>query len=616
MKLKRKNALVTILAVFIVTFFISCDKDPSTIGVEVIGGSNFETKKASFDVVAYNRKLQSVRTDGLTHYQLGSIEHPVFGRTKASVVAQLSLSSTNPTFGSYSASREIERYNENQSTPGTNLVDNEMETVTAVYLNIPYFSQQVSDSDNDGAPNDIDPEPNVANADGDSDGVILGLDVNDSDPTTDYDNDGVTDEEEAENGTSPYLADTDGDGLNDDVDPVVNCTTSNFEIDSIYGNRAEAFMLKVSKLNDFLQNLDPSTNLEETKAYFSNDTFDVDPTPLYENSYQIVTSNYAVERQNGGEDDPDTVIDESITCEIVPAGIRVELTETAIFQDFLDAEGSDELATNANFSEYLRGLMIEVEANDLMMLLGFSTATPAFISVDYDYQRENDGEVVVGKSSFKINLVGKVINVFEDEEYPSEITFDEQNPDNLYVKGGSGAYVELNLFDEDNSVLGAIPKSWLINEANLIFHVNDNELSNYDAIEDPARLYLYNLTDERTLVDYSLDFIGNDPNVLIKYPIFGGVLDEDDNGGSNYKFRITEHINRLIRKDSTNVKLGLFITSNISNTINVTGKNSDLEETLIPQTSIINPFGTILYGGSENTPEENRLKLEIYYTEP
>ncbi len=614
MKLKRKNALVAIL--IIVTSFTSCDKEFNTIGVEVVGEDRFDVKKESYDVIAYNRKLQSVRTDGLTHYQLGSMDHPVFGRTKASVVTQLSLSTVNPSFGSYSASQELEFFEENQITPGTNLVDDEMETVTSVYLNIPYFSDQVGDTDGDGAPDDIDPNPNTINIDEDNDGVILGLDVNDSDPKTDYDGDGIVDEEEEENGTSPYLADTDNDGLNDNEDPVVNCTTSNFELDSIYGNRNEAFMLKVSKLNDFLQTLDPNTNLEDVKAYFSDDTFDVDPVPLFENSYQIVTNNYAVETQNGLTNDPDTVLDESVTCEIVPAGIRVELTETAIFQDFLDAEGSDELASNANFSEYLRGLMIEVEANDLMMFLGFGSSNPAFISVDYDYQRESNDEVVTGKASFKINLVGKIVNVFEDEEYSSEISFDEQNPDNLYVKGGAGAYVELNLFDEDNSVLNTLPENWLINEANLVFHVNKDELSNYGGIDHPSRLYLYNLSDERTLIDYNLDFVGNDNGAIIKYPIFGGDFEEDDNGGGQYKFRITEHIDRIIRKDSANVKLGLFITSNISNTIDVTGKKNTLEEILMPQASIISQSGTILHGGSMNTPEENRLKLEIYYTEP
>lgn len=610
-KLKRKNVLTAILVTMIAVFFASCDKEFSTLGVEVVGEGDFETKKASFDVIAYNRKLQSVRTDALPVYQLGVYDHPVYGRTKASIVSQLSLNSTNPTFGIYNALTELELLQENQANSGTNLVDDEMETVTSVYLNIPYFSNVVGDTDGDGAPNDIDPNPETADADADNDGVIVGLDTNDDDPETDYDNDGIKDKDEVD--TSPYLEDTDGDGINDADDTSINCTQENFELDLIYGNRNEPFTIKVSELNDFLQDLDPNDNLESVKAYFSDDTFDVDATPLFEGVHQIETTNYAIEKGTGLEDDPDTSENESITCETIPAGIRIELSETALFQEFLDAEGSDELASAANFSNFIRGLMIEVEATNLMMLFNLNAA---FVSVDYDYQRVINNEVITSKSSFNLNLSGgKKVNIFEEEEYPTEVTIDEQNPENLYLKGNAGTYVELNLFDENDSVLDTIPKSWLINEANLIFHLNEEDLSNYNTTTIPPRLYLYNLTDESTLIDYNFDFIGNDPNSTTKYPIFGGVF-EDNEEGPSYKFRITEHISEIIRNGSENVKLGLFITSNIGNIISVKGINNNLEENLIPQASIISPFGTILHGGNENTTESNRLKLEIYYTKP
>src|SRR5690606_15864842 len=181
--------------------------------------------------------------------------------------------------------------------------------------------------------------------------------------------------------------------------------------------------------------------------------------------------------------------------------------------------------------------------------------------------------------------------------------------------GGSGTYVELNLFDEDDTVLDTIPNSWLINEANLVFHIDEDDLSGFDEFSQPDRIYLYNLTDETTLVDYNFDFVGSTPNSQIKYPIFGGVL-EDNDSGPKYKIRITEHINRIIRKDSTNTKLGLFITNNILNVLNVTANSDSEDELLIPQASITSPFGTIFHGTDTNVPDDKRLKLEIYYTEP
>lgn len=619
--MKKRNALTTVSIALITVFLIGCDKEFSTIGSEVIGEGNYETKKATFDVIAYNRNLTNVRTDGLSHYQLGTYVHPFFGTTRASIVSQLSLSTINPRFGAYSATQELERYQENQASPDTHLVDDEEETVTAVYLHIPFFSNQIPDTDGDGAEDDIDPEPETFNVDADGDGVIAPLDSDDNDPNTDYDGDGVIDGDENENGTSPYYADSDGDGINDNEDTVVNCSNENFELDSIFGNREENFNITVSKVTDFIQSLDPGSNFENTKAYFSDDTFNVDPNPWFQGTYQISTTNYVIEKDSGIEDNEDTPEDESITCETFAPGIRIQLAETTVFQEFLDAEGSDELASNSNFSDYLRGVMIEADATDLMMFLNLNGAS---LSIDYSFQKidnkntpedTSDDEVVTGESTFKINLSGKIINLFENEEYPTEVSFDEQNPENLYVKGGSGTYVELNLFDEDRAVLDTIPKNWLINEANLVFYLDEDDLSSYEEFKQPDRIYLYNLTNETTLVDYNFDFIGSSPTSQIKYPIFGGVL-EDNNSGPKYKIRITEHINRIIRKDSTNAKLGLFVTNNILNVLNVTGNSVSEGELLIPQASITSPFGTVLHGANINVPENKRLKLEIYYTEP
>jgi hypothetical protein len=35
-----------------------------------------------------------------------------------------------------------------------------------------------------------------------------------------------------------------------------------------------------------------------------------------------------------------------------------------------------------------------------------------------------------------------------------------------------------------------------------------------------------------------------------------------------------------------------------------------------PRASVMNPLGTIIYGGTSTVPEDKRLKLEIYYTKP
>ena len=70
------------------------------------------------------------------------------------------------------------------------------------------------DSDSDGVPNAIDNCPAVANTDqADLDGDLIGNVCDD-----DIDGDNVSNDDELTNGTDPWLADTDGDGINDDVD--------------------------------------------------------------------------------------------------------------------------------------------------------------------------------------------------------------------------------------------------------------------------------------------------------------------------------------------------------------------------------------------------------------
>jgi hypothetical protein len=98
--------------------------------------------------------------------------------------------------------------------------------------------------------------------------------------------------------------------------------------------------------------------------------------------------------------------------------------------------------------------------------------------------------------------------------------------------------------------------------------------------------------------------------------VHGGFLEYDDNAkGLLYKIRITEHLNNIIRKDSTNVRLGLAVTSDIQ----ISGLArvlSDPQE-YTPAGSAINPLGTVLIGPNP-TPQntDKKLQLEIYYTDP
>ena len=117
------------------------------------------------------------------------------------------------------------------------------------------------------------------------------------------------------------------------------------------------------------------------------------------------------------------------------------------------------------------------------------------------------------------------------------------------------------------------------------------------------------------MVDYGFDLTqGESPENAITQHL-GKLERGNDENGDYYKIRITNHINNLLNRDSTNISLGLVVSQNV-----VQGGFQDLltpEEpiTSIPSSCVISPEGTVLHGNL--SPNENKkLKLRIYYTDP
>ena len=137
-----------------------------------------------------------------------------------------------------------------------------------------------------------------------------------------------------------------------------------------------------------------------------------------------------------------------------------------------------------------------------------------------------------------------------------------------------------------------------------------------DQSQFPDRLYLYRFNSGAPLTDFNIDnSVNNTVRNRNKF-IYGGILELDDaNKPYRYKFRLTDHVNRLIRKDSTNISLGL-VPANGLTAINSIADTNDQELINYPTTAILNPRGVILNGSENKTNQENGgLKLEIFYTE-
>lgn len=551
------------------------------------------------------RNIPPYVSNTVTTFQIGEYNDNIYGLSKVNFLSQVNFEDPNLVFGDYSQS--------NEDNPDGNISRiQEIETIKNVFLDIPFYTN-IDDDDNDG--------------------VINIYDVDSTDPYSDSDGDGVSDADESNLGQNPLDQDTDGDGILDgedteSINPHAGRTL--YELDSLIGNPEATFKLKVSELDYFLRPYDPDSNFEKFQKYYSNNTL-----PENFSGYTLFDSEVKIDSNElvfYNEDDPETEEDDEseVVKERLSPRIRVDLDHDFFQTKFLDMEGSQEISNLDNFKLYFKGLVLEAYdfSDPLLMILNFNEAE---IKVEYEFQKYNkqdtpddtsDDTVDSEEADFLFKLNGIKLNSFKHDPYPgyvySAIADTVTNPERIYLKGGQGIMAEIELFKDDNGVdvLEEIrSKEWLVNEANISIYIDKEMLSSSGGIIEPSRLYLYDLVNKAPIIDYFVDNSAGQKSYQNKV-IHGGIIElDDDKNGLMYKIRISEHIKNVVRKDSTNVKLGLVVSSDISNTINIEVKDSEYMS-FTPVSSAINPLGTVLIGPSPSAENfEKRMKLNLFYTE-
>ena len=602
---------------FLLVALISCEEELTSIGAGVVGGEPFTTDKVEYPVFAFNKKIEAVQTNKIPLYQLGVFEDPIYGKTEAQINSQLVLSVPNPNFGLFSQAVEDAGASDESAT-----TIQEEETVKEVFLYIPFLTRTAS------------------RRDADNDGVDDLYDADSADPNSDSDEDGVSDNLEKINGTDPLNKDTDGDGINDDTDTETarDIFAKRVDIDSIYGDRAATFALKVQRSTFFLRDLDPNTNFQQAQEYYSSQQFspsfvsDVfyDADTLTISDFQIL-----IPKVDNRETED---VDESKEFNAIGPGIRVPL-DPAFFQtNILDKEGSQELASQINFSEFFRGIHLTVTPSVGKQLLFLLDIAQANVTITYEYDKVDtmgtitdisDDETIKVQKDYVLNLLqiqgqsinGNAVNTFIDEALPPHIadSLDTQkNASRIYLKGGAGSFAQINLFDETNGreIINEIKsKNWIINEANLVFYVDRETLDAAGVAIEPPRLYLYNAETGVPLINFNTE-------TTVSQDLFGsflnydGIIQKTAGKGIKYSVKITDHINNLVVRDSTNATLGLTLTTDITRFSILDAMLANGEEQRIPLISTLTPLGTVLFGsqvGGQNA--DKKLKLEIFYTE-
>jgi hypothetical protein len=600
------NKMKFINFLFILTFILtSCNKDYNTVGVDLIDNKSFNTSVEEIPVFVKMNKIPPYISNAITTFQLGTYEDNVYGKSKVSFLSQLGFDNSNPVFGIFKQIDEENGMEDNIAAIA------EEETIKNVFLDIPFFTN-VDDDDNDG--------------------VINLYDVDSADPNSDSDGDGVSDSDESNAGQNPLDPDTDGDGIldGDDTESInPNAGSTLYELDSLIGNSNAKFKLKVSELDYFLRPFDPEDNFESYQKYYSNNkiTENFSGTVLFDEEIEI-NSNELVFYN---EDDPETEEDdESETVkERLSPRIRVSLDNSFFQSKILNKEGSSDFANLENFKLFFKGIIIDAYdfSDPLLMILNFAEAE---IRIVYEYQKydkngtdddTSDDVIEATEENYKLNLNGIKLNSFKHDAYPltvnNAINDTINNPETIYLKGGEGIMAEIELFKDNdgNDILEEIrSKEWLVNEANLSIYINNDMLSSSGGIIEPSRLYLYDIKNKAPLIDYFVDNSAG-PKEYQNKIVHGGYIElDEDKNGLMYKIRISEHIKNVIRKDSTNVKLGLVVSSDITNSMNIEVGNKEAM-TFTPNGSAINPLGTVLIGPSPSAEYyKKRMRLDLYYT--
>jgi hypothetical protein len=617
----NKSFIQTILFGIITIVFASCDKDFNEIGTDIVGDNHFGFERTTdISIKAYNQKLGPIASSNLTINPLGFYQNPAFGTTQANFVTQLELATLNPKFNNIDS-------NEYDVTPTV---------LDSVILEVPYFRTFVKREDLVstfrldsiyGSPDskfklsvyqsnfflrDLDPSQSliqVQNFYSDENNTIdnnkVPVLLNDL-PTSDPRNsDGHENSafyfDKREHRTSV---------LNDDNEPV-------------YTRSAPSMRLHLNNavFNNLIINAPSGKLVDNTifKNYFRG---------IYFKAENGSPGHMAMLNFKAGKitlyynEDKKKTQGTTVTFERVNKTLALNLTGNCI-----------SLLQNSNENvDYLNAANSSSEASKLYLKGGEGS-----IGMIDLFGNPLDSNYDTYRYVIKKNSDGKPVDE-NDVVIPLDVS---GNPTAgnyfIYTKTNSpnGISDELDdlrfpLIDESpGQIYHSIKNRWMVNEANLVFNIDIDKMRDPSIIE-PSRIFLYDLTNKRPLFDYSIDntSIGAFPK-FNKF-VFGGILlnetgkilkQKDDNGvfknkGTKYKIKITNHIRNLIKNDSTNVRLGISVTENISDIGFSKLRNSNTNIDRAPRMSVLSPLGTVLHGTNPAVPEDKKLKLEVFYTKP
>lgn len=422
-----------------------------------------------------------------------------------------------------------------------------------------------------------------------------------------------------------------------------------YVLDSIYGELKAKIKLSIFESGLYMRDKDPAGGFQDAQKYFTNQNTDFDNlkvgTRLNDDANKAENDEFFYNPTQSNLTTTDAA-GKKTNVYSVP-GMRLKLNKQ-FFTDKILKAPAGKLSTNEIFKEYFKGLYFKVEQSGTdpgsLAMINFAKGT---ITIKYKENTSATDATRVDKS-IVLNLSGNTVSLLEQSNTNVDYANATSNPspvlgdEKVYLKGGEGSLAILELFSKTdvkgwdklteafvagaNGVSDELEdirhpadgKKMLINQANLVFNIDATTMANS---YEPDRIYLYDFTNSATVLDYYIGASTTYKNTS-KY-IFGGHIQRDPNSvkvpkrGVSYKINITNHVRNLVKDtDAVNVKLGIAVSEdiNIADFYKLRTPTAFISQA--PVASVMNPLGTILYGGNSTVPDSKRLKLEIYYTKP
>ena len=646
----KKSFLQPILfGLFTILLVASCDKDFNEFGTNIVGDDHFGFERyTDATVKSYNQKLSEIASNNLPVNPLGFYTNPAFGTTQANFVTQAELATLNPTF--------------NNTDP--DLYDTDPTVLDSVVMEIPYFKKFVETttvSDVTVSTYTLDSIYGVKPYDQttatlnskfklsvyQSNYYLRDLDPDQSLVQQQLYYTGQNQDNVIDNNKIPVL-------LNDA--PLTNPPTGEEGVHNLDGHENESFYFDNREHKTIAYETDgvtrvspdprsvPSMRIHLNKTVFDNLFLHAPTGKLADN---VTFKNYfrglyfKVENGNPGN-----------MAMINFKGGKITLYYNEDLKKTTLVHNSDGTTTTViTYTRPNKTLVLNLSGNSISLLKN-SNENPNYLTATNNptqeasqlYLKGGEGSMAVIDLFGAVDTKGYTRNTNFNANLPVSLTNPKfllnpsYNP-SLPVSDTNPKYMNTGANGVPDEIDNMKANEWLINEANLVFNINKTSLTGTTVdpdglVVEPNRIYLYDLTNKKAIIDYTYDISTNGSLPKQNKFIFGGILLNDDgtptkqiknannvisNKGSKYKIRLTNYLRNLINKDSTNVRLGLSVTESINNVTLSKLKTPNTTVDRAPAMSVISQTGTILYGTnipSGDTDYSKKIQLEIYYTKP